>query len=787
MSDAADGKPKADFGHGLTGKQIFAWGGGALAAVMTIYASPAGRSIESSVSRRLEFTTRTLVGVTPELDSRIKIFAYDDAVAGQLQMPDLSLGGWSSILQAIAAQKPKMILIDKVFALQQDRSEAKSFVDAVQGLGVPVVAAAFLSETPITARDRLPLDRPEYQMSGYYNVREGKLPNVGWLPIVNRIAYGPHPALLPAFHSVGHIDYVGHGYVRPFYRLSADKIVPHWSLLAADSLRLDHDELVINGSRLRPDAGGNILVNIGEQGTYQSRAKNILWLIKMAREGRLQEVIQAGDYIVLLPQMFTGNTGFKETPAGKVQGPYLMVALLNSVLTGKWVRSIDWSSGWVFGAGLVGAAASTLLSSTIFPVVALTAPLLMIVAGLSAFIWLGITSPWLFMTLGFCAAAWSIYFCRLRQSERKAKELRSALEGVVSPDKLNEIISNPKKISLEASEQVVTLMFVDVVDFSKTAEMRTPREVFSHLRSLMDRITETVHAYGGIIDKTLGDGVLCYFGYQFHDGDWVLNHADQALKCAIKIQQDNLQACLDGRMSRSLVNPLRIGINTGAVYIGDLGGARRIDFTVIGHGVNFAQRLETACESHKIMLGATTRDLLVEVNAHNHAFRKRYVKIKHHEDLFEAYEVDPFADEPEKLKQAQDAYRSIANLVRKDARWPVVPRGVIRMESAIEAGLVVDFSRFGIAVEMDKYLAKGVQLDIRLTTTDGRLQQLFAREGMEVLVAEVRWGRKCRDGYLHGLLLRNVAAEKGDTFVELMRLAMRSPMSIVEVKTGTSG
>src|SRR5690606_6374571 len=104
---------------------------------------------------------------------------------------------------------------------------------------------------------------------------------------------------------------------------------------------------------------------------------------------------------------------------------------------------------------------------------------------------------------------------------------------------------------------------------------------------------------GGYVDRTLGDGMLCVFGYSAEGGPGESQyHADQALTCAAAIQRKNIQRILDARSTGDAVFPLRIGINTAGVFIGNLGDSVNSDFTVIGNGVNFASRLEHSCDRH---------------------------------------------------------------------------------------------------------------------------------------------------------------------------------------------
>src|SRR5690606_24022865 len=108
-----------------------------------------------------------------------------------------------------------------------------------------------------------------------------------------------------------------------------------------------------------------------------------------------------------------------------------------------------------------------------------------------------------------------------------------------------------------------------------------------YLKDLMDRLRKEIHAFDGVVDRVLGDGLLAFFGYHYDGRKAYDNHASQALACAVSIQRNNVQACLDAPEDTPIF-PLRIGINTDSVYFGNLGDSSGIDVTLIGSGVNLA-------------------------------------------------------------------------------------------------------------------------------------------------------------------------------------------------------
>lgn len=137
--------------------------------------------------------------------------------------------------------------------------------------------------------------------------------------------------------------------------------------------------------------------------------------------------------------------------------------------------------------------------------------------------------------------------------------------------------------AVQGEEVEVTLMFVDVRSFTSFAEGLRPIEVVTALNRLFERIVPLVHLRGGHVDKYVGDGLLAVFGALRRYAD----HADRALTAALEIAEsvrDEFGSALS----------VGIGLNSGPVVAGNVGGAGRLEFSVIGDAVNVAARVEAA-------------------------------------------------------------------------------------------------------------------------------------------------------------------------------------------------
>ncbi len=381
-------------------------------------------------------------------------------------------------------------------------------------------------------------------------------------------------------------------------------------------------------------------------------------------------------------------------------------------------------------------------------------------------------------------ATLTIYVITRESAATRRGRIEQALGGKIHETSLNQILANQSEFDFVASEQVVTLMFIDIVGFSKASETQSPKEAFSSLKELLGSLTKTVQDHGGIVDKSLGDGLLCYFGYYCAGMDcntgtcsqrteegqcaqhcskskWIHNHAERAVRCAIEIQKSNGIRMNHADQSSRAVYPLRIGINTAAVYIGDVGTNHRVDFTVIGQGVNFAQRLEAACDSNMIMIGPATHDLLSVYARTEWKCMQKMVQIKHHEELTEAYEIDPFEDRPDILQRSIAAYRKFSGANRHDTRW-LAPEGHdLKILTDFGMGELQNFSYAGFQIKFSQYIAKGAKINMTIESDDPHIQETFAGMGLVPILIEIRWAKALDSGgCVHGCMIQNLTEHR---------------------------
>jgi len=197
--------------------------------------------------------------------------------------------------------------------------------------------------------------------------------------------------------------------------------------------------------------------------------------------------------------------------------------------------------------------------------------------------------------LGDLSAAFNQMVAGLAERER----IREAFGTYLDKEVADYILSDgydPQGFEAETS-----LLFLDVRDFTSFAARSEAPEVVAAVNHLFEIAVPIIAGEGGHVDKFVGDGLLAVFGAPERFAD----HADRAVRAAVAIAQ---------RVNHGANGWLRIGIgvNSGRVVAGSIGGAGRLDFSVIGDPVNVAARVEAATREldEEVLITASTRALL---------------------------------------------------------------------------------------------------------------------------------------------------------------------------------
>jgi adenylate cyclase len=177
---------------------------------------------------------------------------------------------------------------------------------------------------------------------------------------------------------------------------------------------------------------------------------------------------------------------------------------------------------------------------------------------------------------------------RAVNEELEKRRVRGIFEMFISPEMVGQIIEQ----GLEATRgkrAELTILFSDIRGFTTMSEKMTPEALVEVLNEYLGAMTDVIHKHGGTVDKYEGDLVMAFFGAPL----WYPDHAVRAVRCSIdmRLELDRLRAkwATEGKPSRL---EMGIGLNTAEVFVGLVGSGRRVNYTVMGDGVNLASRVQ---------------------------------------------------------------------------------------------------------------------------------------------------------------------------------------------------
>jgi len=182
--------------------------------------------------------------------------------------------------------------------------------------------------------------------------------------------------------------------------------------------------------------------------------------------------------------------------------------------------------------------------------------------------------------------------------------LHRTLNRYMAEDVTSLILEDPERyLKLGGEDRVVSVLFADIRGFTRFSERHAATEVVEVLNLVFTALTKTVFEYGGTFDKYLGDAVMAFFGAPLPQSD----HAERAVRTGLKIVRE-LADWNRRREAEGLDRvDVRVAINSGPVVVGDIGSARRVDYTVLGNAVNVTARIEEyVAQPGQVVIGETT-------------------------------------------------------------------------------------------------------------------------------------------------------------------------------------
>ncbi len=193
----------------------------------------------------------------------------------------------------------------------------------------------------------------------------------------------------------------------------------------------------------------------------------------------------------------------------------------------------------------------------------------------------------------------------LTQKSNTLEQLSNQLAKYLSPQVYNSIFTGKQEVKLVSQRKKLTVFFSDLVGFTSTTEKLEFEDLTQLLNQYLTEMSQIALDHGATIDKYIGDAIVIFFG----DPE-TLGTKEDAVACvtmAIAMRKRMKELEILWRES-GLEKPLqcRMGISTGYCTVGNFGSEDRMDYTIIGGGVNLAARLEAACTPNEILISYET-------------------------------------------------------------------------------------------------------------------------------------------------------------------------------------
>lgn len=575
------------------------------------------------------------------------ILVDDESLARLGERWPLDRRTWARALEALAPLKPAAVLLDAWFESPAPRTEADLAMDLADTLRDGPLGgqaeAGRLADALEKRAAALDADRrlghalstdlrtvlgvtclppsPDTQAAevppGLRPVESLTSPPAGTLGCARLSA--SHAALANAATTLAglSVEPEADGVVRryPYFFGFQDTAYPTLGLAACQLLRGDDAPACVETARTQ---------DAGRPGLYFTKLRDIPTV-------RFSDVVEAADpqgpgapaalraavegRLVFVGVSAEGTLDRVRLPTGEsLPGVYLHAAAAGALLDGRLLSTQAPAASQVAWLGL-GLLALLALATLRTESVALMALASLLAAGahlgLGALAFRdGVVPPMMPALAGmgaFLLLRSSFAIRRAAAGRRQARAIRHAFQHYVSPAVVEALVREPERLRLGGERRTITAFFSDVQGFTTIAEQMEPPALVALLNEVLGTMTECLLNQGGNIDKYIGDAIVGMFGAPIDQPD----HAARACRGALRCQAA-LATIRVGLRARGLpeVN-VRIGLNTGEALVGNMGSARRFEYTMIGDAVNLAARLEGINSQYgtRILVGEETARL----------------------------------------------------------------------------------------------------------------------------------------------------------------------------------
>ncbi len=219
------------------------------------------------------------------------------------------------------------------------------------------------------------------------------------------------------------------------------------------------------------------------------------------------------------------------------------------------------------------------------------------------------------------------------KEESEKQLIKSIFKQYVTAEVVDELLENPEKLALGGKKMKLTVLFLDIRNFTRLSEQLEPEAVVDLLNSFFEEMVAIVFKYDGTLDKYLGDGMMVIFGAPADRPD----NARRAVECALEMQKASIEFSRRRRADNIYtIDGIGVGVNTGEVVVGNIGSQKHKEYTIIGDNVNLAARIVSIALVNQVLISETTYQELAD---RLEVKKKETVKLKGKTEPVNVYEI----------------------------------------------------------------------------------------------------------------------------------------------------
>ncbi|MEM9224471.1 MAG: adenylate/guanylate cyclase domain-containing protein [Pseudomonadota bacterium] len=316
--------------------------------------------------------------------------------------------------------------------------------------------------------------------------------------------------------------------------------------------------------------------------------------------------------IILIGATAPGLFDIQATPLEEaVPGVEIHAQVIDHIVFGTGLERPDWAQGLEFvvfvALVVLFAAAAALLSpltNIAFGLVTLAA-----VGGASYYFFIArslLVDPSFPVLFGAISLLATTSFVAVREGSER-RWVRSAFGRYISSDLVEDLASNPHRLTLGGEIKPMTILFTDIRGFTGISEGMDAQSLTAFINAFLTPLTNVILDHRGTVDKYMGDAIMAFWNAPLDDADHAAHAAEAALSMMAALERFNND-------HEGIYRPVSIGIglNTGDCCVGNLGSSQRFDYSVIGDDVNVASRLEGETKNYgvPILVGPSTAEAI---------------------------------------------------------------------------------------------------------------------------------------------------------------------------------